>query len=266
MVKYIILLFLAFTIFSTVFSQEKDIVTEEVEYNAGDETMKGFIAYDKNIEGKRPGVIVVHEWWGHNEYARKRAEMLAELGYTGFAIDMYGDGKTASHPDDAGKFASEVMKNIQTGEKRFLAAMEFLKSHQTVDPENISAIGYCFGGGVVLHMARIGIPLKGVVSFHGGLSDQQVAKEGEVKAKILVCHGADDQMITQDQIEAFKNEMENAGVDYKLISYPGAKHSFTNPAADELGKKFNIPVAYNEKADKESWQAMKEFLESVFNN
>ncbi|MCZ6679207.1 MAG: dienelactone hydrolase family protein, partial [Candidatus Poribacteria bacterium] len=178
---------------SGLVSAYADIHGEPVEYTADNLTLKGYLAYDDSVEDKRPGVLVVHEWWGHNEYARKRARMLVELGYTALAVDMYGDGKQAEHPDDAGKFASEAMRNMDAGKARFVAAMEFLKKHKTTDPEHIAAIGYCFGGGVVLQMARLGVDLDGVVSFHGSLSTSKPAQPGAIKAKILVCHGADDQ-------------------------------------------------------------------------
>jgi dienelactone hydrolase len=240
------------------------IIGEPVIYKAGDFTMQGYLAYDDSITGKRPGILVVHEWWGHNEYARQRARMLAELGYTAFALDMYGDGKQAEHPDDAGKFAAEVRQNMPAATQRFLAAMHVLQQHPTVDPEHIAAIGYCFGGGVVLEMAREGLDLDAVVSFHGPLATTNPAVPGVVKARILVCNGADDKMVTPEQIEAFHREMNAAGVDYTFISYPGAKHSFTNPGADIYAEKFHIPVGYNAEADKKSWQDMEKFLKDTF--
>jgi dienelactone hydrolase len=242
---------------------EPKIQGETVEYRAQGVPMKGYLAYDENIKGERPGVLVVHEWWGLNEYARKRARMLAELGYSALAVDMFGEGKQATHPDDAGKFSSELMKNFGIAKMRFAAAMDFLKQQPTTDPARISAIGYCFGGGVVLNMARQGVDLKGVVSFHGALTAVKPAQPGNVKARVLVLHGADDKFIPPDQIEAFKQEMKAAGADFRFISYPGALHSFTNPEATELGKKFNMPIAYNAQADKESWDEMKGFLTTV---
>jgi dienelactone hydrolase len=240
------------------------IVGKSVDYTSQGVTFKGYLAYDENLKGKRPGVLVVHEWWGLNDYARKRAQMLAELGYTALAVDMYGDGKTAMHPDDAGKFSSELMKNFDVAKTRFLTAMDFLKQQPTVDPTKIAAIGYCFGGGVVLNMARQGADLKGVASFHGSLSAVKPAEPGMVKAKALVLHGADDKFIKPEQIEAFKKEMSEAGVDYTFISYPGAVHSFTSPDADALGKKFGLPLAYNADADKKSWDELKMFLKKIF--
>ncbi len=236
-----------------------------VEYTVGSTILKGYLAYDENVKGKRPGVLVVHEWWGHNEYARKRARMLAKLGYTALAVDMYGDGKQAMHPDEAGKFASEVMKHFsEDGKARFLAAEEFLKQQPTVDPANIAAIGYCFGGGVVLNMARQGAELKGVASFHGSLAAVQPAEPGAIKAKIRVYHGGNDKFTTPEGIEAFKKEMTDAKADFKFISYPGAVHSFTNTDATKLGKKYKLPLAYSPKADRESWADMTKFLKDIF--
>ncbi len=241
-----------------------DIQGEEVEYSVNDVSMKGYLVYDDSIEGKRPGVLVVHEWWGHNDYARKRARMLAELGYTAFAVDMYGDGKQAEHPEDAGKFSSELLQNLETAQARFEAALELLRKHKTTDPERIAAIGYCFGGAVVLHMARRGVDLDGVVSFHGIYTTEEPAKAGKVKASVLVLHGADDQFMTKEQIDNFKEEMKKANVDFKFISYPDAKHSFTVPEADAYGEKFNIPVGYNAEADKKSWAETQNFLKTIF--
>jgi len=236
-----------------------------VDYTVGGVTLKGYLAYDENIKGKRPGVLVVHEWWGHNEYARSRARKLAELGYTALAVDMYGDGKQAMHPDDAGKFASEVMQHFNdTGKVRFLAAEEFLKKQPTVDASKIAAIGYCFGGGVVLNAARQGADLKGVASFHGSLAAVQPAEAGKVKAKLRVYNGQDDKFTPQQAIDAFKKEMTDAKVDFQFINYPGAVHSFTNPDATELGKKFNLPLAYNADADKKSWEDMTKFFAEIF--
>ncbi len=244
-------------------SAHAKVVGKNVDYTSGGVTLKGYLAYDEDVKGKRPGVLVVHEWWGHNEYARKRVRMLAELGYTALAVDMYGDGKQAMHPDDAGKFSSEVMKNFDTAKARFEAAEDFLKKQPTVDPARIGAIGYCFGGAVVLNMARQGADLKAVASFHGNLSAVKPAEAGKVKAKIRVYNGADDKFIPAEAIEAFKKEMTDAKADFKFINYPGAVHSFTNPEATELGKKYNLPLAYNEKADKESWADMTQFFKDI---
>jgi dienelactone hydrolase len=247
-----------------VAAAEPKLQRKTVEYSAQGVVMKGYLTYDENIQGKRPGVLVVHEWWGQNEYARKRAVMLAELGYTALAVDMYGGGKRAMHPDDAAKFSSELMKNFEVAKARFMAAMDFLKQQPTVDPTRIAAIGYCFGGGVVLNMAIQGVDLKGVASFHGSLTVVKPAQRGRIKAKVLVLHGADDKFATPEQVKAFQQEMKRAGADFQFISYPGAMHSFTNPKADALGKRFNLPIAYNAAADRESWDKLKEFLKTIF--
>jgi len=236
---------------------------EEVQYRDGGVVMKGYLAYDDAVKGKRPGILVVHEWWGQNEYARKRARMLAELGYTAFALDMYGNGKTADHPDTAGKFSSEVRKNLSLMTERFNAARRVLAAHKTVDPKRIAAIGYCFGGAVALDMARQGADLAAVVTFHGDLTTDHPAQPGKVKARLLVLTGADDPFVPAASVAAFKKEMDAAGANYRVISYPGAKHSFTNPDADVFGKKFSLPLAYNAAADKASWQEAQKFLAEV---
>ncbi|TDY00496.1 dienelactone hydrolase family protein [Thiohalophilus thiocyanatoxydans] len=240
------------------------IKTETVTYRDNGTEMKGYMAYDDSIEGERPGVLVVHEWWGHNEYPRERARMLAEEGYIAFALDMYGDGKTASHPDDAGKFAGAVRENMEVAESRFHAALRELRDHPLSEDDNIAAIGYCFGGGIVLEMARRGMDIDGVASFHGTLGTQSPAGEGDIKTRIRVYHGADDPFVKPEAVEAFKQEMNKAGVDYEFTAYPGAKHAFTNPGATELGEKFELPLAYDEQADKKSWQSMLEFFEEIF--
>jgi dienelactone hydrolase len=243
---------------------EPRIKGETVRYQAGDVVMEGYLAYDENQKGPRPGVLVVHEWWGLNDYARMRARKLAGLGYTALALDMYGEGKVATHPEDAQKFSSALMKNFDQAKTRFMAALEFLKKQPTVDPARMAAIGYCFGGGVVLNMARQGVDLKGVASFHGSLTAVKPAQPGMVKAKILVLHGGDDKFTTAEQVEAFKKEMQAAGADLQFITYPGAMHSFTNPEADALGKKFKIPIGYNAEADRASWEALTKFLQKIF--
>lgn len=241
-----------------------DIRTEEVTYTAGGATCTGFLAWDANVKGKRPGVLVVHEWWGHNEYVRRRARMLAEMGYTAMALDMYGDGKVAAHPSDAQKFMNEVFANMDAGKDRFVAARRVLAAHATTDSKHIAAIGYCFGGAVVLAMARQGMDLDAVASFHGNLATQSPAQKGAVKARVLVCHGADDKFIPKEQVDAFVREMTAAGADYEFVAYPGAVHGFTSKEAEENGKKFNLPLAYNEAADTASWQKLGEFLRASF--
>jgi len=241
------------------------IVGEEVAYKSGGATLKGYLAYDKSVEGPRPGVLVVHEWWGHDDYARKRADMLAAMGYTAFALDMYGDGKLAKHPEDAKKFAGELMSNMDTAVTRFKAAETLLDGHDTTDAEKTAAIGYCMGGGVVLHLVRSGADLKAAASFHGtlGASEKPPAK-GSVKTKLLVAHGAADPMVTADSVEAFQKEVAAAEIDMKFVAYEGAVHAFTNPAATARGEEFGIGLKYDEKADAESWKELQALLSDAF--
>jgi dienelactone hydrolase len=236
---------------------------KEVTYMAGGTTLKGYIAYDDAVKGKRPGILVVHEWWGNNEYARRRATMLAELGYTALALDMYGEGKQAHHPDEAARFSTELAKNLPLAKARFESAMRLLQQQENVDAENIAVLGYCFGGSVALQMARLGENLKAVASFHGGLATETPAQPGKVKAKIISFTGTADPMIPAEQVAAFKLEMERASVNYKVVTFAGAKHSFTNPAADQYAREFNLPLAYDAAADKASWEETKRFLAGI---
>lgn len=240
------------------------IQEKEVAYEANGTKLKGYIAWDDAVKGKRPGILVVHEWWGLNAYARMRARMLAEQGYTALALDMYGDGKQAHHPDDAQKFSSEVSQNAALAKARFEAAMDFLKKQDTVDPARIGAIGYCFGGSVVLNMARMGEPLKVVESFHGGLKTQHPAEPGKVKARIASFTGEADPFIPAADVAAFRQEMEKAGVKPEIVTYPGAMHSFTSKDADKYGKEFKLPMAYNAEADKDSWSKGLALLAEAF--
>jgi dienelactone hydrolase len=246
------------------FAAQAAYVSEQVEYRAGDTLMRGYLAYDDAVTVKRPGVLVVHEWWGHNDYARSRAEQLAAMGYTALAVDMYGEGKLAEHPKDAGAFAGEVKKNMAVAEARFLAAYELLASHPTVAGDDISAIGYCFGGGIVLEMARRGVELDLVGSFHGSLPSNEPIVPGKVKAEVLVYNGADDPFVKQEHIDAFIKEMDAASVNYRFLNLEGAKHAFTNPGADALGKKFELPLEYNAAADKASWEDFSQALQAVY--
>jgi len=235
---------------------------ENVTYTGDNTTMDGYIVYDANKEGKRPGVLVIHEWWGLNDYLKMRARKLAELGYIAMAIDLYGNGKTADNPDDAGKYAGPFYQKPQMAKARFDAALNKLKSYDQLDTNNIAAIGYCFGGGMVLNMARMGENLKGVVSFHGSLVGVP-ADKNLLKAKILVCHGADDEFVKPQELAQFKKQMDSVGADYTVKVYPNATHAFTNPAATENGEKFKIPIKYNAQADSASWNDMKEFFSRI---
>ncbi len=238
--------------------------SREVTYEAEGTSLKGYLVYDDNFSGKRPGVLVVHEWWGNGKYTRHRANMLARLGYVAMAVDMYGDGRQVDHPDDAGKFASQISKNFVLARARFVAAMTLLKAQSQTDPEKLAAIGYCMGGGVVLNMARAGLDLKGVVSFHGSLKASIRAEPGTIKAKVLVLTGALDPFVTPEKIRQFESEMRKAGARFRIVSYPGVWHSFTNPEADIYGDKFDLPLAYDREADLASWQEMRLFFNDIF--
>jgi len=245
-----------------------NIQSQEIGYSADGSDMKGYISWDARTGGKRPAILVVHEWWGYNEYTRKRADMLAALGYTAMAVDMYGDGKTADNPADAGGLMNDLLADPVGMRARFNAALGRLKAHATVDSSQVAAIGYCMGGGIVLHMARYGADLKAVASFHGSLQ-LAIAAEGEggdVTARVAVYHGEDDVFVGSEAISAFHSEMKKAGADCLFITIPGAVHAFTNPQATANGEKFGIPLRYNELADRCSWDHMQLFLQSAFDN
>jgi len=241
-----------------------DIRGQEVTYEADGVQCQGYLAFDASSDAERPGILVVHEWWGHNEYARRRARMLAEMGYTALAVDMYGEGRQAAHPADAQKFMMEVMGDMDAATGRFVAAQNLLMAHSTTDASSTAAIGYCMGGAVVLQMARGGLDLDGVASFHGSLGTTSPAAPGDIKARLLVLHGAADPFVSADDLAGFKREMTAAGVDLRFIEYPGAKHAFTNPAATALGEQFELPLAYDSSADEQSWKALEDFLGELF--
>jgi len=237
------------------------VKTRELEYKQDSTVLQDFVTWDDAAKGRRPGVLVVHEWWGHNEHARNSARRLAQAGYVGFALDMYGKGKVATHPKDAEAFMNEATRDPEVLVARFNAALEQLKQDPHVDPQKIAAIGYCFGGAVVLNMARAGADLDAVAIFHGMLATKTPAEKGKVKARVLAQIGADDPMIPSEQVEAFKKEMTSAGVKFEVIMYPHAKHSFTNPNADKAGME---ALAYDSEADKKSWAVMLDMFQQVF--
>jgi dienelactone hydrolase len=237
-----------------------EIKMETVEYKDGDATLKGILAYDDAIQGKRPGVLVVHEWWGLNDYIKGRAQQLAQLGYVAFAPDIYGDGAVTDDPKVAQEKSTQAKKNDWLRSRGQLGLRQLLKSDR-VEPENVAAIGYCFGGSTVLELARAGANLKGVVSFHGALQTDKPARQGDVKAKVLILTGAADPLVPKEQVDAAENEFKSAGANVKVVGYPGAKHAFTNPQAD----KYNMPpIGYNKDADEKSWQEMKNFFADIF--
>jgi dienelactone hydrolase len=239
-----------------------DIKEESVSYTADTVTLNGFVAYDANAKDKRPVVLVVHEWWGLGDYVRNRARQLAEMGYVAMAVDIFGNGKTADNPADAGKLATPFYQNPELARSRLEAAINKVSSYAQADTSRIAAIGYCFGGAVVLNTARLGSNLDGVVSFHGNLVGVP-ADKSKLKAAVLVCHGNADSFVPQQEVDQFKKQMDSIG-DYTFKAYDSATHAFTNPNATETGKKHNLPIAYNEAADKSSWADMKAFLDRIF--
>ena len=239
---------------------KQTVVSKEVTYRVGQKRLKGFLAMPEG-PGPFPGVLVVHEWWGQTEYPRERARMLAQKGYAAFAVDMYGGGVTASHPKDAKAFSGKVMSNLDEAQMNFKQALETLRKQERVDSMNMGAIGYCFGGAIVLEMARRQMGLKIVASYHGDLTPLVKNKiPSKMKTRLLIFNGADDPMVPGKTLDQVQRNLKKAKVQYKVVNYKEAKHGFTNKEATELGKKFNLPLAYNEKADKDSWdKTLKSF-------
>jgi len=242
-------------------SAQATVQTKIVEYKQGDTTLEGVVAYDDAFKGPRPGVLIVHQWLGLTDYERKRAEMVAQLGYVAFCADIYGKGVRPQNTQEAGAQAGKYKSDRPLLRARVDAGLEALRHQPQVDPKHIAAIGYCFGGTTVIELARSGADVAGVVSFHGGLDSPTPADGKNIKCKVLVCHGADDPYEKPEDLAAFENEMRNSKVDWELIKYGGAVHSFTQPMAGNDNSK---GAAYNEKADKRSWEAMKQFLAEVF--
>lgn len=240
------------------------IHTETININLDQSVSKSYLAYPEAKESSQPGILVIPEFWGLTEYIESRARKLAELGYCAWAVDIYGEGWTAGNVEEASQAMNKLLSDMDKTSKLLIAHLDKLKTFKQTDETKTASIGYCLGGSLSLHLARIGADVKGVVSFHGDLGPQTTIKPGGVKAKILVCHGEADSMVPDEKVRNFKKEMDTANVDYKLISYPEAQHGFTNPQATERGKKFSIPIAYNEKADKASWEEMVQFFNQLF--
>lgn len=237
------------------------IETRSVEYRQGNTRLVGYLAFPKDVTGPLPGILVVHEWMGLNDYAKHRADQLAELGYIAFAADIYGDGKIAANREEAGKLAGSYKNDRPLLRARVAAGLATLKAQPGVAGDKIAAIGYCFGGTAVLELARSGADIAGVVSFHGGLDTPTSQDAKNIRAKVLALHGADDPYVPADQVAAFENEMRQAGVDWQLIVYGGAVHGFTNPANGTDNSK---GAAYNALADARSWVAMQRFFNELF--
>jgi len=242
---------------------QAELHTQTVEYKHGDTTLEGFLVYDKSVQGKRPGVLVVHQWKGLGDYEKKRAGMLAELGYNVFCVDIYGKGIRPQDAGDAGAEAGEYKSNRQLLRARVNAGLDVLRKHELTDARRIAAIGYCFGGTTVIELARSGAGIAGVVSFHGALDSPNPADGRNIKCKVLALHGADDPFVPPKDVAAFEDEMRQANVDWQLAAYGGAVHSFTDWNAGNDNSK---GAAYNEKADRRSWEAMKQFFAEIFRN
>jgi dienelactone hydrolase len=253
---------LGLLMFSTLAAAQ--IQTREIPYRSADGTqLIGYYAWDDAVSGKRPGIVVVHEWWGLNDYVKRRARELAALGYSALAIDMYGDGKSAQHPQEAKAYMQAALASTEVANARFKAGLELLKAQPQTDASRLAAIGYCFGGKIVLDAARQGVPLAAVVSFHGALATATRATPGSVKAKVLVEHGAADSMVSAEDVAAFKAEFDKAGADYRFVSLPGAKHAFSNPDAD-AHKEHGLDIGYQKEADERSWADMQALFKDVF--
>ncbi|MBD3307685.1 dienelactone hydrolase family protein [candidate division KSB3 bacterium] len=257
MKKYILTILLVGTFAVTA---QAAVVMQPVEYTHGDTVLEGYLAYDDAIEGPRPGVLVVHEWWGLNDYTKMRTEMLADMGYVAFAVDMYGKGQATKDPQMAAKWAGHVRTN-QLMRDRAKVGLDVLLQHDQVDPERVAAIGFCFGGTTVLELAYSGLDVEGVVSFHGGLTSPKPEDMDSIKAKFLVLHGANDPHVKPEAIDAFQAAMKEVEADWQMIFYGGAVHSFSNP---EAGDDPSTGAAYNEKAAKRSWKHMQVFFEEIF--
>jgi len=237
------------------------VVTKTISYQEDGASLQGYLAYDNALKGKRPGVLVVHEWWGLNDYARKRATQLAAMGYVAFALDMYGKDKVADHPEQAKEFMKKVTQNVDTWQKRTLAGLEILKKQPNTDSNRIAAIGYCFGGSTVQQLAYSGADIRGIVSFHGSLIPPTESAVKQTKAKILICHGASDPYTKPEALPVYLTTMNASGIDWKMSIYAHAKHAFTNPDADNYGM---AAVGYNRTADRRSWEDMKQFFNEIF--
>ncbi len=239
------------------------VVSEAIEYMDGDTALTGYMYFDDSIQGKRPGVLVIHEWWGLNDYAKKRAEMLAGMGYIAFAADMYGDRRVTTHAEDARGWMTQITSNIDAWQKRAQLGLTVLKKHKLARTDDMAAIGYCFGGATVMQLAYSGSDIDGVVSFHGSLPVASEAQAKLIKARVMVAHGYVDSFIPKERVAGFKEALDKAGVDWQFNTYSGAKHAFTNPGAGVYGID---ALAYDANADKRSWQQMQNFLDEIFAN
>jgi dienelactone hydrolase len=237
------------------------VKTEVVEYKQGDVVLQGYLSYDESLTGRRPGVLVIHDWMGVSDDTKMRAEMLAGLGYVAFAADIYGKGVRPKNAQEAQAEAGKYYQDRTLWRARAKSGLDLLASRPEVDPSRLAVMGYCFGGGTALELARSGAAVKGVVTFHGSLSTPTPEDARNIKGKVLVLHGADDPYVKQADVTAFMDEMRKGGVDWELVQYSGAVHAFTIKGAGTDNSK---GAAYNAEADRRSWQAMKDFFSEVF--
>src|SRR5450432_484834 len=238
-------------------SVRAEIRTAAIEYHDGETLLEGYLAYDDATQDVRPAVLVAPEWWGLDDYPKHRAEQLARMGYVAFVIDMYGKGKVTSDPKQAGEWATPFLSDRKSMRQRAQAGLDMLMNQKYVDKDRVAAIGYCFGGSVALELARAGTPLAGVIAFHGNVTRTENEGPDNIRAKVLICHGADDPMVPMAAVAGFEDEMKAAKADYQINVYSGAMHAFTNPKADE----YHIAgVGYNAEADKRSWMALNDFF------
>lgn len=254
-------LFVALAAFAVSAAVQAKVVSKTVEYKDGDVVLQGYVASDDAVQGKRPGILVVHDWMGIGDETRRRCDMLAQLGYVAFAADVYGKGVRPANADEAGKLAGKYKGDRALYRKRLNLALDQLKKDLLVDPAKLAVIGYCFGGTGALELARSGADVKGVVSFHGGLDSLKPEDAKAIKGRVLILHGADDPFVPAADIAAFQEELRKANVDWTMIYYGGAVHAFTNPGAGTDNSK---GAAFNAKADARSWQAMAGFFEDLF--
>ncbi len=245
----------------TALQVQAKIHTENIEYNHGNTPLEGYLAYDDALQGPRPGVMIVHEWNGLGDYVKMRADSLAKLGYIAFAIDMYGKGIRPTTAEESQKQATIYRSDRALMRARAAAGLDEFRKNKLVDSRKIAVIGYCFGGGVALELARSGADIAGVVSFHGNLDTPNPADAKNIKCRILVCHGGNDPFVTREQVNAFWDEMTRANVDWQLVVYDQAVHGFTNPLN---GNDPSKGAAYDEKADHRSWEEMQRFFDQIF--
>jgi dienelactone hydrolase len=240
------------------------IQTETLTITSAGRTLKHYLAYDAAAAAPRPGIAVFPEWWGHNDYVKRRARELAALGYVAIAVDVYGDGRLAADSTEAGTLMNGLFADMAGTSERIRATIDALRNHARVDGARVGAMGYCLGGALSLHAARLGLPLRGVASFHGSLGKTHAAQPGDVKAAVLVCHGGADKLVPLDDIANFHKEMSELGVDLTYISYPGAMHGYSNPEATEKGAKYGLPLKYDAATDARSWADMQAYWKRVF--